>query len=120
VRRPNEFGQVLANLIAIAISMAPHAGQRRADTSDTIGSLLHGTVTIATATGILAELSGAEPASARLHLHRLARAHNNTVTAHAEAIVAAHNHAPDRLRSSGLLSAPGELPPPPHIGTSGS
>ena len=117
VQRSNDFGQVLANLTALAISIAPHVVQRRSDTGDTIATLLQGTVTIATATGILAELSGLEPAQARLHLHRLARAHQRTVTEHAARIVAAHNEDPSQIKRSPLLSPPAELAPPPHIDT---
>ncbi|MCK5752936.1 MAG: GAF domain-containing protein [Mycobacterium sp.] len=117
VQRSNDFGQVLANLTALAISIAPHVVQRRSDTSDTIATLLQGTVTIATATGILVELSGLEPAQVRLQLHRLARAHQRTVTEHAAMIVAAHNEDPSQIKRSPLLSPPAELAPPPHIDT---
>jgi hypothetical protein len=114
-QRPNDFGQVLANLAAIAISIAPHVIQRRSDVGDTIDTLLKGTVAIATATGLITEIFGIEPAQARLQLHRLARAHQSTVTTHAEKIIAAHDNDPRRIRRSGLLTAPEDLAPPPHI-----
>ncbi len=116
-QRPNAVGQTLANLAAIAISIAPHLSQRRGDTKDTIESVLQGTVTIATATGIVAELADLDVAAARLQLHRLARAHQATVGSYAERIVTAFNSDPERLASSGLLALPEVLPPPPHINT---
>ncbi|MGB2920085.1 MAG: hypothetical protein WBC15_07815, partial [Mycobacterium sp.] len=113
--RPNSVGQTLANLAAVAISIAPHLSQRRGDTHDTIESVLQGTVVIATATGIVAEVSGVEVAEARLQLHRLARAHQATVGTHADRIVAAFNSDPHDFAASGLLAPPDALPPPPHI-----
>lgn len=71
---------------------------------------------IASATGIIAQALGLEPGHARLALHRMARAHQSTVTAHAQAIVAAFDRDPASIGSSGLLAAPSELPEPPHIG----
>ena len=114
--RPNDFGQILANLTAIAVSTAPQVDRRRSDARDAIDTLLRGTVAIATASGIIAEQLGLEPGHARLALHRLARAHRNTVTAHAEAIVAAFDSDPSGIGDSGLLAAPAELPDPPQIG----
>ncbi|KRE32109.1 hypothetical protein ASG82_03970 [Mycobacterium sp. Soil538] len=114
--RPNDFGQILANLTAIAVSTAPQGDRRRSDTWETIDTLLRGTVAIATATGIVAEQLDLEPSHARLALHRMARAHQNTVSAHAEAIVAAFDRDPSGIGASGLLAAPSELPEPPHIG----
>lgn len=113
-RRPNEFGHTLANLAAIAISIGSQT-DRSSDTRVTIDALLQGIFAIATATGILAELSGTQASQARLQLHRLARAHGTTATAHAEALVAAHNQDPRHLEQTGLLAAPSPLPPPPHI-----
>jgi hypothetical protein len=113
VERSSEFGQTLANLAAIAISIAPHSSQRRADAGETIETLLQGTIVIATATGIIAEVSGSDPAQARLQLHRLARAHQATVTTHAGRIATAYNSDPARIAP--LLVAPGVLPPPPRI-----
>lgn len=117
VQRPNELGQTLANLAAIAISIAPQLHQRRAEVGETIETLLHGTVVIATATGIIAELTGGDAPRARLLLHRLARAHQNTVTTHADRLVTAYNVDPAGIAQSELLAVPGELPPPPHIDT---
>ncbi len=114
--RTNDFGQTLANLTALAISIAPHNNQRRTDTSETIDTLLQGTVVIATATGLIAELFGTDAAEARLQLRRLARAHEVTVTAHAAALVATHDRDPQHLKRSDLLAPPEVLPPPPHIG----
>jgi hypothetical protein len=108
---------ILANLIAVAISMGNDSGRRHADTSETIQTLLRGTVAIATATGVIAEKLSLEPARARLHLHRLARAHQNTVTNHAELIIAAHDDQADDARLSGLLAAPTLPPAPPRINT---
>jgi GAF domain-containing protein len=117
VQRPSELGQILANLAAIAISIAPHSHQRRSDTGDTVESLLQGTILIATATGIIAELNQTDPSYARLQLHRLARAYQVTVSDHAERIVTAYNDDPERFASSALLAPPTVLPPPPHIDT---
>ncbi|CAA0128322.1 Uncharacterised protein [Mycolicibacterium vanbaalenii] len=114
-QRPNAVGQTLANLAAIAISIAPHLSQRRSDTQDTIESALQGTVTIATATGIIAEVSDLDAAEARLQLHRLARAHQATAGAYAERIVTAYNSDPVRFAASVLLAYPDVLPSPPHI-----
>jgi GAF domain-containing protein len=114
-RRPNNLGQTLANLAAIAISMAPYAPQRRSDIRDTIETVLQGTIQIATATGLIAEVSGIEPAQARLQLHRVARAHQATVSTHADRIVRAYNSDPQHFAESGLLAAPAVLPAPPHI-----
>ncbi|ORB63625.1 GAF domain-containing protein [Mycolicibacterium tusciae] len=116
-QRSNELGVILANLIAVAISMGNDSGRRHADTSETIQTLLRGTVAIATATGVIAEKLSLEPARARLHLHRLARAHQNTVTNHAELIIAAHDDQADDARLSGLLAAPTLPPAPPRINT---
>ncbi|MDV3123566.1 hypothetical protein M1247_01445 [Mycobacterium sp. 21AC1] len=115
--RSNDLGQILANLTAIALSIRPRAGQRRTDTSDTIAALLQGTVQIATATGLIAELTESSVADARHRLHRLARAHGVTVTVHAAAVLAAYDEDPRRIRHSRLLSPPAVLRPPPHIDT---
>jgi GAF domain-containing protein len=115
VQRPSELGHILANLAAIAISIGPHTSQRRGDTSDTVETLLQGTIVIATATGIIAELTATDPADARLQLHRLARAYQVTVSDHAEKIVTAYNNDPERFVPSALLAPPTVLPPPTHI-----
>jgi hypothetical protein len=115
VGRPNDLGQTLANLTAIALSVGPHAAARRTTTGDTIESLLQSTIAIAAAIGILAQTFGSTAEEARLRLHRLARAHAVTVSSHAEAIVTAHDNDPAALTASGLLIAPPDLLPPPRI-----
>jgi hypothetical protein len=116
VARPNDLGQILANLTALALSIAPHAATRRTITDDLIESLMEGSTTIAAAIGILAQTLGGTVDEARLRLHRLARAHGVTVTAHAAAILTAHDRSPTAdLTASGLLSAPPELSPPTRI-----
>ena len=115
VERTSELGLMLANLAALAISVAPHSDQRRSDASETIEALLRGTVAIAIATGLIAELSDVEPARARLHLQRLARAHQVTVTTHADAIVTAYNEDPHGFTASSLLAAPPPQSASPHI-----
>ena len=117
MQRPGDLGQILANLAAIAISIAPHSRQRRSDTGDTVESLLQGTVLIATTTGIIAELTDTDPSHARLQLHRLARAYQVTVSDHAERIVTAYNNDPERFAPFALLAPPTALPLPPHIDT---
>lgn len=115
VERPSELGVTLANLAALAISVDPHSEQRRSDTTETIEVLLRGTVAIATATGLIAELTSVDPAVARRQLQRLARAHRVTVTKHAEAIVNAHNADPSGVTRSPLLATPSSPPPPPRL-----
>lgn len=114
VARPNDLGQTLANLTALALSIAPHAASRRRATEDLIGSLLEGTTTIAGATGVLAESLGLTIEQARLTLRRLARAHGVTVTAHAAAILAAYDRDPGAgIATHELLSVPQLGPPTP-------
>ncbi len=116
VVRPNDLGQTLANLTALALSIAPHAATRRITTEDLIESLLQGTSTIASAIGIVAEHLGGTAEQARLTLHRLARAHGVTVSSHAAAIVAAHDSDPTtELTATGLLIPPPALRPPTRI-----
>lgn len=113
-KRLSECGQMLADLAAIAISIGAHRGS---DTRATVETLLQGAVAIATATGIMAELSDIDAFHARLHLRRLARAHGVTVSDHAQALIEEYNRDPRRVQHSGLLATPGPLPPPPLIGS---
>lgn len=115
--RPNDLGQILANLTAVALSIAPGAEQRRTDTDDTIEALLQGSAQIATAIGILAEVGGGTPAQARQRLHRLARAHGVTVIGHAVAIVSDYNNDPRGIGTSRLLRPPPDYLAPPRIDT---
>jgi hypothetical protein len=114
--RPNEFGQVLANLTAIALSSSGADG-RRADTAETVDSVLQGTIAIATATGILAESLNLEVGEARLRLIRLARVHDVTATAHARAIIEAQSANPRDPGAAGVFDPPPDLVPPRHIDT---
>lgn len=115
VARPSDLGQTLANLAALALSIAPRAAMRRTIADDLIESLLEGTTTVAAAIGILAQTLGGTIDEARLRLLRLARAHGVTVTAHASAIVIAHDLDPAAdLTASGLLT-PSEPRPPTRI-----
>ncbi|GAA5073888.1 ANTAR domain-containing protein [Nocardia iowensis] len=112
--RPNDFGQILADLIAIALSTGRVEG-RRASTSETVEAVLHGTTVIAAAVGVLAEYFDLNIAAARHYLVRLARAHGVTPTDHARAIVEAQNAAPQDPGAAGILHAPPDLAPPRHI-----
>ena len=117
VQRPNDLGQILANLTALALSIAPSAGTRRTTTDELIESLMEGTTTIAAAIGIVAQTLGGTVDNARIRLNRLARAHGVTVSAHAAAILAAHDDDPSAdLASSELLTGPTEPGPPTRIG----
>lgn len=113
-QRPNDFGQVLADLAAIALSMG-HLDGRVTATSDTVEAVLHGTTVIATAVGILAESFDLDLDTARTRLLRLARAHQVTATVHAAAIVAAQNSSPNDLDTAPALHLPPDLKPPTHI-----
>jgi hypothetical protein len=75
--------------------------------------VLHGSATIASATGIIAEIFDGTIDQARLTLRRLARAHGVTVSAHAAAIVAAYDGDPAAdLTTHELLAPPPQLLPP--------
>jgi hypothetical protein len=114
IDRPNDLGQTLANLAALALTIAPHPGIRRSTTEDLIASLLQGSTTIAATIGIIAETLGGTTEQARLTLNRLARAHGVTVSAHAAAILAAYDRDPSAdLTANELLSVPPELRPTP-------
>lgn len=116
VLRPNDFGQVLANLTAIALA-GRSIEVRRDELADTIETVLRGTVSIATATGILAEYSGLEARAARLQLIRLARAREITVTAYADSVIDAHHNNPHDPGATGIFDPPPQLGPPRHIDT---
>jgi hypothetical protein len=114
--RPNDLGQTLANLTALALSIAPHPNTRRSTTEDLVASVLRGTATIATATGLIAETLGGSIDDARLTLNRLARAHGVTVSAHAAAVVAVYDRDPGAdLAVHELLSTPPQLRSPTSI-----
>lgn len=120
VVRPNDLGQTLANLAALALSIAPQPDIRRSTTEDLIASVLEGSATIATATGIIAETLGGTIDQARLTLSRLARAHGVTVTTHAAAVLAAYDRDPVAdLAAHELLSTPPQLRPPTTISPRG-
>lgn len=119
--RPNDLGQTLANLTALALSIAPHPDIRRSTTEDLVASVLQGSATIATAIGLIAEALGGSIDQARLTLNRLARAHGVTVSAHAAAVVAAYDRDPAAdLAAHELLSTPPQLRPPTSIKSRGS
>ncbi|MFI6365146.1 GAF domain-containing protein [Nocardia sp. NPDC050630] len=114
VQRPNDFGQVLADLAAIALSMGRLNG-RLAATDETVEAVLHGSTVIATAVGILAEYFDLDIDNARARLLRLARAHQVTPTVHAAAIVDAQNSSPADPGAAAVLHLPPDLAPPTHI-----
>jgi hypothetical protein len=114
--RPNDFGQVLANLTAIALSDGA-SDTRRVGTANTVETVLQGTIVINTATGIVAQTLGLSVGEARLRLIRLARAHGVTVTEHARAIVDAQNDQPSNPGALGVFEPPPDLTPPRHIDT---
>lgn len=114
--RPHDLGQTLANLAALALSIAPQPDIRRGTTEDLISSVLQGSATIASAIGIVAETFGGTIDEARLTLNRLARAHGVTVSAHAAAIVSAYDRDPRAdLAAHDLLTTPPQLRPPTSI-----
>jgi hypothetical protein len=120
VDRPNDLGQTLANLAALALSIAPYPDIRRSTTEDLIASLLQGSTAIAETIGIIAETLGGTIEQARLTLNRLARAHGVTVSAHAAAILAAHNQDPTAdLSAHALFTIPPQLLPPTPIKSRG-
>ncbi|MEV0252402.1 GAF domain-containing protein [Nocardia sp. NPDC050712] len=112
--RPNDFGQILADLVALALS-AGRTESRRVSTAETVEAVLRGTTVLSFAVGVLAEYFqlGIEPARERLI--RLARAHGRTTIAHAREIVAAQRASPADPAVSGALHEPPELAPPRHI-----
>lgn len=117
LQRPSDFGQVLANLAGIALSIGPPE-QRRAGAADTIvEAVLRDGTLIATATGIIAEVFGVDFDHARLRLQRLARGHGVTLTAHARAIVDTHDARPHAIATAAVFQKPPGLAPPRHIDT---
>lgn len=112
--RPNDFGQILADLVAIALSMG-HVDGRRNSAAETVEAVLHGTTTISLAVGILAEYFDLDITRARERLIRLARMHDRTLTAQAAAIVAAQRAAPNNLAGIAALHEPPNLAPPRRI-----
>ncbi|WP_280222232.1 GAF domain-containing protein [Nocardia neocaledoniensis] len=113
-RRPDDFGQILADLTAIALSTSQ--GGRRVTATDTVDTVLNGTAVIATAVGILAEYFDRDADAARLRLHRLARAHQRTPTAQAAAVVRAQEVSPADPGAEPALHLPPDLAPPTSIG----
>ncbi|MET0700021.1 MAG: ANTAR domain-containing protein [Mycobacterium sp.] len=109
--RAHTFGQIMANLAALALSSAM-IDRRRVDTTNTIQTLLEGRVTIASATGILSEVLDLDVTQARLALHRLAHAHGRSVSAHARAVVTGYNASPTTADASAGWARPPELLPP--------
>jgi hypothetical protein len=114
--QPSEFGQILANLVAIALSTGIR-GAQHTGVSDSVDTVLEGTTVVATAIGILAEYKRLEIVEARHQLTRLARAHGATVTAHARAVVAAQNSSPSDPGATGVFAPPTEPAAPRRIDT---
>ncbi len=114
-QRPNDFGQILADLTAIALSMGTEHG-RAATTADTVAAVLDGTSVVATAVGVLAEYFDVDPDVAHVRLRRLARAHQVTPTVQAIAVVNAQNKYPRDPGTDAALHFPADLTPPRHIG----
>ncbi|WP_107656994.1 ANTAR domain-containing protein [Nocardia suismassiliense] len=112
--RPNEFGQVLADLTGIALSLGSVDG-RRVSTRETAEAVLDGTKVIAVAIGILVEQLGLDVEQARLTLVRLARVHGVTPTEQARAIIAGQDAYPADPARSGALHPPADLAPPRRI-----
>ena len=114
--QPSEFGQILANLVAIAlINDMPTA--RQGGVFRSVDAVLEGTSVVATAIGIIAEYRGIEIVEARHHLTRLARAHGVTVTAHARSVVAAQNSSPADPGATGVFTPPTDPAAPRRIDT---
>jgi hypothetical protein len=108
--RPNDFGQILANLTSIALSNGG-VDTRRTHSTEAIHAVLEGVIALSTATGILAEVLSLDVADARPTLMRLARAHGYTVTEHARAIINAQNEFLRNPASSGVFHPPPDLTP---------
>jgi hypothetical protein len=109
--QPSEFGQILANLVSIALMSGPPA-ERVSGMAQSVDTVLEGTTTVAMAVGIIAEHRHLEVVEARHQLTRLARVHNVTVTAHAQAVVDAQNSSPTDLASTGFLVPPADQSAP--------
>lgn len=111
--RSGTFGQILANLTAVALSSAA-VDNRRVAVSDSIEALLDGSMVIGSATGMLAEVLGLPVDEARHALNRLARSKGASVTEYARMIMEAHDRDPSETEPS--WARPAELPPPQQIG----
>jgi GAF domain-containing protein len=109
--RAYTYGQIMANLAAVALASAV-IDRRRVDATDTIQTLLEGRMTIASATGILSEVLDLDVAQARLALARLARAHGRGVSAHAQVVVDGYNEVSATAAGSAAWARPPELLPP--------
>lgn len=112
--QPGDFGQILADLTAVALSGGTIAG-RRDSVAGTVDAVLEGTVVVTTAVGIVAEYFRTSIAEARHRLARLARARGVTVTDHARAVVAAQEQSPRNPAATGVFDPPPDLTPPRHI-----
>ncbi|WP_328813639.1 GAF domain-containing protein [Rhodococcus sp. NBC_00297] len=110
-QRPDELGQMLADLTALALTTGA-SEIRRVDASAAVQALLSGAATISGATGVLAEFFDDSTSAARTRLSRLARAHGTTDSEHAAAIIAAQNVAPADIGSSELIYLPTSPVPP--------
>jgi hypothetical protein len=109
--RPDELGQMLADLASLALTTST-TDVRRTDGTSAVQSVLNGAAAISGATGVLAEYFGDSTTEARIRLSRLARAHGTTDSKHAAAIIAAQNVAPADIGSSELIHVP-KAPVPP-------
>lgn len=109
--RPDELGQMLADLTSLALTTGA-TEVRRTDGTSAVRSVLNGAAAISGATGVLAEYFGDSTTEARIRLARLARAHGTTDSKHAAAIIAAQNVAPADIGSSELIHLP-KAPVPP-------
>ena len=109
--RSHTFGQVMADLAAVALGSAA-ADRRRLDIADNVEKLLERGVVIASATGMLAEVLGLDVDEASRTLGELARAHGTTEASHAATIVAAHDGDPT-ASDPAWARMPDHEPPPP-------
>jgi hypothetical protein len=114
--QPSEFGQILANIVAIGLARGASVG-RTSSVAESVDTVLEGTTIVATAIGIIAEHRHLQIVEARHLLTRLARAHGVTVTAHARAVVSAQDSSPEDLHSTGVLVPPPDLGAPRQLNT---
>ncbi|WP_143695260.1 GAF domain-containing protein [Williamsia sp. 1135] len=115
---PGDFGQILADLTAVALS-AGNSRDRRDSVAGTVDAVLEGTILVTTAVGIIAEHFALEVIHARHRLSRLARSHDVTVTEYARTVVDAQNRSPRDPGATGVFDTPPELQPPRHIDARG-
>lgn len=113
---PGDFGQILADLTAVALSTGS-SRDRRGSVAGTVDAVLEGTILVTTAVGIIAEYFGIEIFHARHSLARLSRAHDITVTEHARRVVDAQNQSPHDPGATGVFDTPPDLSPPQRIDT---